>query len=38
MGLLTQRGPEEPANQWVFWAIAFVVLAFVVVVVVARLL
>jgi hypothetical protein len=37
MAPLAQRGPDDPANTWVFWAIVAVLVVFVVVVIVARL-
>jgi hypothetical protein len=37
VALITQRGPDEPANSWVFWAVVAVLVLFVVVVILARL-
>jgi hypothetical protein len=38
MALLAQRGPDEPANSWVFWTIAAVIVAAVLVTVLVRVL
>ncbi len=36
MAPIVQRGPDEPANGWVFWAIVGILIAFVVLIVLSR--
>jgi hypothetical protein len=38
MAILAQQDPDDPANSYVFWAIAALIVLFVLVVVLAKLL